>query len=269
MAASSRRRAGFDRAPCWRRRRARRLLRPTPFSDLFLDLAGGMIEILLVVARHEIALGRRRHLGTLHHRVLEQHVHEQVHRLGLDDQGAGRLAGAGIEVLVDAIVVHDGDVAGLPVVAHAIVDLVAGTVENVERRLVDMAVLLGSAARRIFLEMDVQRLAQAVLGLDIVAAEMLRAAVELGFLAFDHPRLGAQALELVGEAISTGDGTNEDPFLVRVVLALTHISSCSACVALAPNAPDGSRYRGSTYSISGFDPGLLPDRGTSARPASV
>jgi hypothetical protein len=159
---------------------------------------------------------------------LEQHVHEQIHRLGLDDQGAGRLACTGIEVLVDAVVVHDGDVAGLPVVAHAVVDLITGTVENIECRLVDVAVFLGGAARRIFLEMDVQRLAQAILGLDIVAAEMLRAAVELGFLALDHPRHGAQALELVGEAIGTGDGANEDPFLVRVVLALAHVSSSSA-----------------------------------------
>src|SRR5258708_27860961 len=117
--------------------------------------------------------------------------------------------------------------------------------------------------------MDVQRLAQAILGLEMVAAEMLRAGVELGFLAFDHPRHGAQALELVDEAIGTGDGANEDPFLVRVVLALAHVSSCSAYVALASNAPDGSRYRGSTYSISGFDPALLPDRGMSAPPASI
>ena len=172
-------------------------------------------------------------------------------------------------MLVDAIVVHDRDVAGLPVVADAVVDLVAGAVENVEDRLVHVAVLLGGAARRIFLEMDVQRLAQAVLGLDIVAAEMLRAAVELGFLAFDHPRHGAQALELIVKAISAVDGANEDPFLVRVVLALAHVSSSSAFVA-----PSGSMHRtchdiAVVLTISGFDPGPLPDRGTSAPPASV
>ena len=139
-----------------------------------------MVEILVVIARHEIALRRRRRLRPLDHRVLEQHVHEQVHRLGLDHRARGpaRFALALI-VLVDAIVVHDRDVAGLPVVAHAVVDLVAGAVEDVERRLVDVAVLLRRAAGRIFLKMDVQRLAQAVLRLDVVAAEMLRAAVEL------------------------------------------------------------------------------------------
>ena len=35
------------------------------------------------------------------------------------------LSGLGVEVLVHAVHVHDGDVAGLPVVAHAVVHLVA------------------------------------------------------------------------------------------------------------------------------------------------
>jgi hypothetical protein len=59
------------------------------------------------------------------------------------------------------------------------VDLVAGAVEDVERRLVDVTVLLSSAARGVSFEVDVQGLGAAVLGLDIVAAEMLRAAVGL------------------------------------------------------------------------------------------
>ena len=78
---------------------------------------------------------------------------------------------AGVEMLVHAVVVHDGDVARLPVVADAVVDLVAVAVEDVEGRLVDVAVLLRLAARAVFLEMDVEGLGDAVLRLDVVPAE--------------------------------------------------------------------------------------------------
>ena len=64
------------------------------------------------------------------------------------------LSGLGVEVLVHAVVVHDRDVARLPVVAHAVVDLVALAVEDVERRLVDVAVLLRLAAGRVLLEVQ-------------------------------------------------------------------------------------------------------------------
>ena len=69
------------------------------------------------------------------------------------------LARVGVEMLVHAVVVHDRDVARLPVVAHAVVDLVARAVEDVERRLVDVAVLLRFSARPVFLEVEVERLA--------------------------------------------------------------------------------------------------------------
>src|ERR1700676_2796053 len=113
---------------------------------------------------------------------------------------------------------HDRDVAGLPIVANAVVNLVARAVEDVERRLVDMAVLLGGAAGRIFLEMDVERLGAAVLGLDVMAAEMLRSAVELELLALDDPRHRPQPAELVLEAVGPGQLTDEYPVLVRIVL---------------------------------------------------
>ena len=141
-----------------------------------------MIEVLFLVARHEIALGRRRRLRSLDDGVLEQHIHEQIHRLGLDDQGPRWFARAGVGMLMDAVVVDDGDIAGLPIVAHAVVNLVSRAIEDVEGSFVDVAMLLRGAARRILLEMDVQRLTEAILRLDIMAGKMLRPAVELGFL---------------------------------------------------------------------------------------
>src|SRR5918997_10199 len=97
----------------------------------------------------------------------------------------------GAEVLVHAVVVHDGDVARLPVVADAVVDLVALAVEDVEGGLVDVPVLLRRAARTILLEMDMEHLADAVLRLDVVAAVGLRAAHETDVGRPPPPRDGA------------------------------------------------------------------------------
>src|ERR1700730_304030 len=236
--------AGSGRACRSANRPTTSLIHPKPYSTsnlLCLDersrssvelLVFRMIVTLFLLPRHEVALRGRRRGRTLLHRVLEQHVHEQIHRLGLDHQGARGLLGAGIEVLVHAIVMHDRDIAGLPVVADAVVNLVARPVENVEGRLVDMAVLLGGAAWRIFLEMDVQRLGAAILRLDVVAAEMLRAAVELELLALDDPRHRPQPAELVLEAVGPGELAHENAVLARIVLSFTNFVhpsvSCSA-----------------------------------------
>src|SRR6185503_13721751 len=107
-----------------------------------------MIEIGLALARRErggLGAGRG-FVRARFHLLLEQHVHEHVHGLGLDDERARGPGGARVEVLVHAVVVHDGDVARLPVVADAVVDLVALAVEDVEGGLVYVAVLLALPA---------------------------------------------------------------------------------------------------------------------------
>ena len=73
--------------------------------------------------------------------------------------------------------------------------------------------------------MDVQRLGAAVLGLHVVAAEMLRPAVELEVLALDDPRHRAQPRQLVLEAVGALMRADEYPFLVRIVLFLSHLKS--------------------------------------------
>src|SRR4029077_19555093 len=162
-------------------------------------LVGRMIIVLFVIPRYEIALGRRGRLRPLLDRVLEQHVHEEIHRLGLDHQSPGGLPFAGIEMLMYAIVMNDGDVPGLPIVADAVVDLITRPVKNVERRLVDVAVLLGLAAWRVLLQVNVKRLGAPVLRLDIVAALMVRAAPGRSILSLDDPRQAPQAIELLLE----------------------------------------------------------------------
>ena len=61
-------------------------------------------------------------------------------------------------MLMHAVVVHDGNIASLPVIANAIVNFVADTIENVKSGLIDVAVLLRSTTRRVFFKMHVERL---------------------------------------------------------------------------------------------------------------
>src|SRR5229473_3399690 len=199
----------------------------TPIASSYSERAivDRMIMVFFLIARHEIALGWRGRFRPFLDRVLEQHVHEQIHRLGLDHQRPRRLPFAGVEMLVHAVVMDDRDVAGLPVVANAVVDFVACAIENVERRLVDVPVLLGLAAGGILLEMDVKRLGASVLGLDIMAAEMLRAAVELEILSLDDPRQAPQPVEFLLETVGASQGADENPLLVRIVLLVAHAPS--------------------------------------------
>src|SRR3954466_8730084 len=111
---------------------------------------------------------------------------------------------------------HDGNVARLPVVADAVMDLVAAAVENVERGFVDVAVLLGGAAGGIFLEVDVQRLGAAVLRLAVITTELLGPPGELEILALDHARHRAQAAKLVTQAVFAFQGADENAVALRV-----------------------------------------------------
>ncbi len=113
---------------------------------------------------------------------------------------------------------HHRDVAGAPVVAHAVVDLVAAPVEDVERRFVHVAVLLRPAARAVFLQMDMQGLGDAVHRLHIVPAVGLGAVDELDLVTLAHPRLGAQPGELVLELVVPGDAAHEHAVLLAVVV---------------------------------------------------
>src|SRR5258708_39663135 len=122
-----------------------------------------------------------------------------------------------------AVHVHDRHIPGRPVVAHAVVDLVALPIEYVERRLVHVAVLLRPASRAVFLEVHVQRLRHPVHGLDEVLAEGLRPIVERELAALDDARQAAQARKLVLQAVLSLDAAHEDAVLLAAVVRfLTH-----------------------------------------------
>ena len=107
-----------------------------------------------------------------------------------------------------------GDVACLPVVAHAVVNLVAFAVEDVERRLVHVAVLLRFRPGPPLLEVEVEHLRDAVLRLDVVAAEGLRAVDELDLAPLPHARHRPQPRELLLQVVVPLDGADEDPILL-------------------------------------------------------
>src|SRR6266581_7300187 len=121
-------------------------------------------------------------------------------------------------MLVHAVVVHDRHVSSLPVVADAVVDLIAPPVQYVERGFIDVAVLLRLAAGTVFLEMDMQRLRDPVFGLDVVTAVGLRAVDKLDLAALSYPREGAQARELVLGLVMAGDPPHEYPVSLAGVM---------------------------------------------------
>src|SRR6266566_3286390 len=100
----------------------------------------------------------RRLEGTAAALLPEAHRHPV--RLRLHHQSEGAHVFIGVVVLVDAVRVHDREIVLLPVVSDAVVDLVALALEDVEARLVLVAVAVIGAAREELDEMHLQRLRQ-------------------------------------------------------------------------------------------------------------
>jgi ABC-type spermidine/putrescine transport system permease subunit II len=137
----------------------------------------------------------------------------------------------------------------LAVATFTSMDLVAFAVEDVEDRLVDVAVHLRLAARGVLLEVDVQRLAEAVFGLHVVLGERLGARLEGNLIALLDPRELAQALELVLEAVLAADLPDEHALVGRVVVGLVPhgVDSPGPPLRPAENRYNGySELRGTT-----------------------
>src|SRR5207245_2742133 len=86
--------------------------------------------------------------------------HRHPVRLRLHHQSESAHVFIGVVVLVHAVRVHDREVVLLPVVSDAVVDLVALALEDVEARLVLVAVAVIGATREKLDEMHLQRLRQ-------------------------------------------------------------------------------------------------------------
>src|SRR5215813_6594486 len=105
-----------------------------------------------------VLLAFRRVVGRPFDDLLEQEVHEQEQRFGLEHQQDRLVLGVVVEVLVHAAVLHEHDVAGLPWDVPAVVDVVAAPLEHVEAGAVEMAVLLPVRAGCVDLDMRLDRL---------------------------------------------------------------------------------------------------------------
>ena len=116
------------------------------------------------------------------------------------------------------VVVYDRHIARLPVIAHAVVNLVTGAIENIECRFIHMAVLLGFSAGAVFLQMQMQGLGDAILGLYVMTAVGLRPIDEFDLRALAHARQRAQARQFFGQIVVPRDGAHKDAILFTVIV---------------------------------------------------
>src|SRR5262249_32117866 len=85
-----------------------------------------------VFRRAEAFRAGRQFVRRIGHDFLEQQVHEQEQRFRLEHQQDRLVLGIIVEVLMHAAVLDDHDVAGLPVDAAAVVDVVAAALDHVK-----------------------------------------------------------------------------------------------------------------------------------------
>src|SRR5258706_2336282 len=101
-------------------------------------------------------LGERvRRIGD--HLLIEQ-VHEQEQRFGLEHQKDRLVVGVVVEVLMHAAVLDEHHIAGLPLDAAPVMDVMAASLDDVEAGRVQMPMLLAIGARGISLDMRFDRL---------------------------------------------------------------------------------------------------------------
>ena len=100
----------------------------------------------------------RRMVRRIGHDLLEQQMHEQEERLRLHHQQDRLVVGIVVEMLMDAAILDDHHVAGLPLDAPPVMHVMAVALEDLEHGAVHMAVLLAEGAGAIGLDMRLDRL---------------------------------------------------------------------------------------------------------------
>jgi hypothetical protein len=144
---------------------------------------------------------------------LEEQMEEEKERLGFEDDNPRLMIGVGIEMLMHAPILHYGGVAGLPIDARAIVDVITLPLENVKDRAVDVSVLLSVTARCEHIDVRLNALRDGcILRIDDVLAEFGGSAFERHGLAFIHARLFQELA--IGFAILAGHLADKDAFLL-------------------------------------------------------
>src|SRR5262245_24609300 len=169
--------------------------------------------------RAKVFLALWRLVGRPLNDFLEQEVHEQEQRLGLEHQQDRLVLGVVIEVLVHAAVLHEHHVAGLPGNVPAVMDVVAASLEHVEAGAVEMAVLLAIGAGRVDLDMRLDRLGD---GCVLRADDVLAVLAGPAFPRHVARGIDARGLDqlLVEMAVGTFERAYEGPFLGAAIPAL-------------------------------------------------
>src|SRR5437667_1826477 len=188
-----------------------------------------MTMVLLIFPRHEAYAVRGGLLGPRDDGLLEQHVHKDEHRLSLHHQHAGRALRVGVVVLVHRVVGNHGHVAGLPLVADAVVDLESVAVQDVEDRFVHVEVHLRAATWSVLFEVQVERLPEVVLGVKVVLGKGLRPVDEINLVRPPDARQPAETFEFVLETVLTLNGAEEDPVLTLLEVLRRHFVPPLAC----------------------------------------
>src|SRR5262249_44241385 len=171
-------------------------------------------------------LARRQFVGRPFHDLLEQEMHEQEQRLGFEHQENCFVLGIVVEMLMDATVLDDHHVAGLPGDVPAIVHVMAAALEHVEHRAVEVAVLLAVGLGRVGLDMRFHRLDNAGrLRADHALAELAGAALPRHLAGRIDPLLLEQRLVevTVGAFQRAHEGALLVPALPLLVLLLLGI----------------------------------------------
>src|SRR3981189_3558843 len=104
---------------------------------------------ILEVLRGRVGPERWIEIGRPLHHLLQQQVHEQEQRLGLEHEVDALLALGVIEVLMHAAVLDQHHVAGLPGNLAAVVDVIVVALQDIEHRAVEVAMLLTAGLGRV------------------------------------------------------------------------------------------------------------------------
>src|SRR5215467_9403214 len=129
--------------PTWAKSRSSRIL---------------LMLVSQVLRRAEILVAGRCFVGRVGHDLLEQEVHEQKQRLGLEYQKDRLVVRVVVEMLMHARAFDDHDIARLPLDAAAVMNIVAAALEHIEHGAVEMPVLLAIGAGCIAFDMGLDRL---------------------------------------------------------------------------------------------------------------
>jgi len=92
-----------------------------------------------------------------------------------------------------------------------------------------MEVHLGAAARRVLFEVQVQRLPEVVLGVEVVLGEGLRPIDETDLVRPPDPRQRAEAFEFIFQTVLTLNGAEEDPVLTLLEVLRRNFVPPLAC----------------------------------------